>query len=82
MPDRIIDGKDLILLINSAKANSPLEQFYWQSGGPKDLDADGFMLINLKTDSAEKINLSGKFPEIAAALKSQYEQWIQTASQQ
>lgn len=103
LPARIIDGKDLSLLIKSEKTNSPHEDFYWQSGGPKEnpqwavrkgdwkllhaplqsdkkeLDANGFMLINLKSDPAEQVNLSHKFPEIAAKLFAQYQQWISSS---
>jgi arylsulfatase A-like enzyme len=103
LPARIIDGKDLSLLIKSEKTNSPHENFYWQSGGPKEnpqwavrkgdwkllhaplqsdkkeLDAEGFMLINLKSDPAEQVNLSLKFPDIAAKLHAQYQKWISSS---
>jgi arylsulfatase A len=47
-----------------------------------ELDGDGFMLINLKTDSTEHINLATKHPEVVLKLRQQYQQWINTAFEQ
>ncbi|HTE26660.1 sulfatase-like hydrolase/transferase [Flavitalea sp.] len=48
----------------------------------KELDANGLMLINLKTDTAERVNLSAKHPEIVSKLNNQFEQWAKTVSEQ
>ena len=47
-----------------------------------ELDQKSFMLINLKSDSAEQINLALKMPDIVSRLKEQYERWVKTVEQQ
>jgi arylsulfatase A len=48
----------------------------------KELDAKEFMLINLKTDTAERVNLSVKHPEIVSKLNNHYEHWAKTVYDQ
>lgn len=43
---------------------------------PTELDENKFMLIDLKTDSVEKINLAGKHPDIVDRLTKKYKEWI------
>lgn len=43
---------------------------------PGDLDTGKFMLVNMRTDSSETINLAAQHPEIVQRLKAKYEGWI------
>lgn len=42
----------------------------------QELDADGFMLVNMAADSTEHRNEIARYPEIAKRLKDKYETWI------
>lgn len=41
-----------------------------------ELDANKFMLINMKTDSTESINVAAQHPDIVKRLQNKYEEWI------
>lgn len=41
-----------------------------------DLTADGFILVNMKTDSTEQTNEAGKHPDIVQRLHLKYQAWI------
>ena len=43
---------------------------------PGEVDADGFMLINMKEDSTETTNVAAQHPEIVQRLKQKYQDWI------
>jgi len=101
LPDRKIDGKSIVKVINSAKEKSPHSDFYWQSLGTKEapqwavrdgnwkllhnpieakqneLNENKFMLINLKKDIGEKINLAAEHPDIVERLHTKYKSWIE-----
>ncbi len=49
---------------------------------PDELDGNGFMLVNLQSDPAEKINLASKYPEKVRELLAAYQQWSKTATDQ
>ena len=53
-----------------------------QQSDKNEPDADGFMLISLQSDNAERINLSTQHPEIVLKLRQQYQKWIETAFEQ
>lgn len=48
----------------------------------KELNADGFMLVNLSADSTEHTNEITTHPEIAEKLKAKYQAWIGEVSSQ
>jgi arylsulfatase A len=49
---------------------------------PTEQDADHYMLIDMKTDSAEMINLSAQHPEIVQRLRKKYDEWIKESVNQ
>ena len=44
----------------------------------KELNESNFMLVNLKSDSAESVNLSDKHPDVVSRLKTKYQQWVKS----
>jgi arylsulfatase A-like enzyme len=42
-----------------------------------ELDKNGYMLVDLKSDSAERINLSSRHPEIVTKMKAAHQKWLQ-----
>ncbi|OOQ57909.1 sulfatase [Mucilaginibacter pedocola] len=48
----------------------------------EELDANKFMLINLKRDSSEKVNEAANNPEIVEKLKAKYQTWIKEVYEQ
>ncbi|MFT3747234.1 MAG: sulfatase-like hydrolase/transferase [Agriterribacter sp.] len=47
-----------------------------------ELTADGFMLVNMKTDSTERINEANKHPDIVQRLYAKYQSWIAEVTDQ
>ncbi|MFT3948501.1 MAG: sulfatase-like hydrolase/transferase [Agriterribacter sp.] len=47
-----------------------------------ELTADGFMLVNMKADSAERINEADKHPDIVQRLYAKYQLWIAEVADQ
>jgi arylsulfatase A len=47
-----------------------------------DLDENKIMLINIRQDSSERINLAAKYPDVVMKLKKKYENWLKEATVQ
>ena len=83
-PTRILDGKNILPIIESPTAKSPHEIFHWQSGsqwavrrGDWKLVADrnGPFLSNMADDVTETKNLAGKNPEMVKELIDLHKKW-------
>ena len=106
LPQKKVDGKNIVDIIQSDKTKTSYSEFFWQCLGTKsnpqwavregnwklmrnpiesskeDLDADGFMLVDLAKDSTEQINHISAYPEIAGRLKQKYQNWLIAMKQQ
>lgn len=53
-----------------------------QQADAAELDANGFMLVDLAADKGERTNLSGRHPDVVKKLQGMYQQWIRTVYEQ
>lgn len=82
-----IDGVDLLPYLTGNKKGNPHDFLFWRKFDAKDIavrkgdkklvlqNKGSEMLINLKNDISEQINLSDRNPELAKELKSEMEKW-------
>ncbi|NQU24848.1 MAG: sulfatase-like hydrolase/transferase [Candidatus Nealsonbacteria bacterium] len=92
VPKRILDGKNLMPVIDSAAEPTPHEVFHWQSGsqwavrrGDWKLVAErrktpgappALLLSNMTEDVTETKSLAGKHPEIVKELSDLHAKWV------
>lgn len=69
-PQWAVRDKDWKLLHNPMEAKK------------QELTKEGYFLVNIKTDPAEKINVAAQHPDIVARLRDLYDHWISTVDRQ
>jgi len=90
LPNRKMDGKSIVPLINSSNGKTPHDIMHWMLGkswavrqGKWKLVYDNeLFLSNMEKDITETINLAGSFPEIVKRLKSLHTEWAKEVEKQ
>jgi len=90
LPNRKIDGKSIVSLINSAEEKSPHEIMHWMLGktwavrqGKWKLVYDKeLFLSNMEKDVTETKNLAKQYPNIVNRLKKLHVEWVEEVKQQ
>ncbi len=90
LPNRKIDGKSIVSLINSSKEKTPHQIMHWMLGktwavrqGKWKLVYDNeLFLSNMEKDITETKNLAGQYPNVVTRLKRLHVEWMEEVKKQ